>query len=125
MSTLRTHFGARLGLVQICLAGVLWGTGGLVLQIVRSITPMSVLTVSAYRMLIAAAALLAVLALVGRLRDLRLDLRTVIVGAATGLPIVVNDQNGCFHDGMAFFSKCDITSGQSCLPRELNCQGLL
>lgn len=76
---------ARLGLVQICLAGVLWGTGGLVLQIVRAITPMSVLTVSAYRMLIAAVVLLAVLAVIGRLRDLRLDLRTVLVGVATGL----------------------------------------
>ncbi|MFE6509936.1 DMT family transporter [Nocardioides sp. NPDC057767] len=85
MSSLRTRFGARLGLVQICLAGVLWGTGGLVLQIVRPITPMSVLTVSAYRMLIAAIALLAVLLLIGRLCDLRLDLRTVIVGASTGL----------------------------------------
>lgn len=76
---------ARLGLVQICLAGVLWGTGGLILQIVRAITPMSVLTVSAYRMLIASIALLAVLAVIGRLRELRLDLRTVIVGVATGL----------------------------------------
>ncbi|MER7556440.1 DMT family transporter [Nocardioides sp. NPDC126508] len=81
MSTLS----ARLGLVQICLAGVLWGTGGLILQIVRAITPMSVLTVSAYRMLIASVALLAVLAVIGRLRELRLDLRTVIVGVATGL----------------------------------------
>ena len=80
MSTLS----ARLGLVQICLAGVLWGTGGLVLQIVRAITPMSVLTVSAYRMLIASVALLAVLAVIGRLRELRLDLRTVVVGVATG-----------------------------------------
>lgn len=76
---------ARLGLVQICLAGVLWGTGGLVLQIVRAITPMSVLTVSAYRMLIAAVVLLTVLAVIGRLSDLRLDLRTVVVGVATGL----------------------------------------
>lgn len=76
---------ARLGLVQICLAGVLWGTGGLVLQIVRATTPMSVLTVSAYRMLIATVALLAVLVVIGRQRDLRLDARTVVVGAATGL----------------------------------------
>lgn len=85
MSSLCTLFGARLGLVQICLAGVLWGTGGLVLQVVRAITPMSVLTVSAYRTLIASVALLAVVAVIGRLRDLRLDARTVIVGAATGL----------------------------------------
>ena len=76
---------ARLGLVQICLAGVLWGTGGLILQIVRAVTPMSVLTVSAYRMLIASVALIAVLAVIGRLRELRLDPRTVIVGVATGL----------------------------------------
>jgi DME family drug/metabolite transporter len=46
---------------------------------------MSVLTVSAYRMLIASIALLAVIAVIGRLRDLRLDLRTVVVGVATGL----------------------------------------
>ncbi|GGR40515.1 DME family drug/metabolite transporter [Nocardioides luteus] len=76
---------ARFGLIQICLAGILWGTGGLVLQIVRAITPMSVLTVSAYRMLIASVSLFAVLAIIGRLRELRLDRRTVIVGVATGL----------------------------------------
>jgi DME family drug/metabolite transporter len=80
-----SSFSARLGLVQICLAGILWGTGGLVLQIVRAITPMSVLTVSAYRMLIAAVVLLAVLAVIGRLPELRLDLRTVVVGVTTGL----------------------------------------
>jgi len=55
---------ARIGLLQISLAGVLWGTGGLAVQIIRDITPLPVLTLSAYRMLIAAAVLgAAVLAL--------------------------------------------------------------
>ncbi|MEV0953252.1 DMT family transporter [Promicromonospora sp. NPDC050249] len=48
----------RIGLLFVCLAGVLWGTGGLALEILRDHSPMSVLTVSAYRMLIAAVALL-------------------------------------------------------------------
>lgn len=48
----------RIGLLFVCLAGILWGTGGLALEIVRDHSPMSVLTVSAYRMLIAAVALL-------------------------------------------------------------------
>ncbi|CAB4696684.1 MAG: EamA family transporter [Actinobacteria bacterium] len=48
----------RLGLAQICLAGVLWGTGGLGVQIVRDHVPMSVLTISAWRMGIAAVVLL-------------------------------------------------------------------
>lgn len=52
---------SRLGLAQVALAGVLWGTGGLALELVRDHTPMSVLTVSAWRMGIAAAALVAVL----------------------------------------------------------------
>lgn len=48
----------RIGLLFVCLAGILWGTGGLALEILRDHSPMSVLTVSAYRMLIAAVALL-------------------------------------------------------------------
>jgi drug/metabolite transporter, DME family len=52
------------GLVQISLAGVLWGTGGLAVQLVRERVPMSVATVSAWRMVLAAVVLLlAVLAL--------------------------------------------------------------
>lgn len=49
----------RIGLLFVCLAGVLWGTGGLALEILRDHSSMSVLTVSAYRMLIAAVALVA------------------------------------------------------------------
>ena len=51
----------RVGLLQVALAGVLWGTGGLALEVIRDHVPMSVLTVSAWRMVIATAALLAVL----------------------------------------------------------------
>ncbi len=54
---------ARFGLLQVCLAGVLWGTGGLVVQLVRERVPMHVVTISAWRMVLAAAVLvLAVLA---------------------------------------------------------------
>src|SRR4051795_2982103 len=53
----------RLGLIQICLAGVLWGTGGLGMQVIREHASMSVLTASAWRMLIAATVLLAAVAL--------------------------------------------------------------
>jgi DME family drug/metabolite transporter len=53
---------ARIGLLQVCLAGVLWGTGGLGVQLIRASAPLPVLTISAWRMLIAAVVLLAVLA---------------------------------------------------------------
>lgn len=48
---------ARTGLLQICLAGVLWGTGGLVVQLVRERVPMHVVTISAWRMVLAAVVL--------------------------------------------------------------------
>lgn len=59
---------ARMGLLQISLAGVLWGTGGLGVEIVRQHEPMSVLTVSAHRMGIAAVVLLLAVVLTGRWR---------------------------------------------------------
>lgn len=82
------HHPARLGLLQISLAGVLWGTGGLAVQVIREVTPMSVAVISAYRMLIAALVLgLAVLALrrVGAVARLLRDhpARAVLVGAST------------------------------------------
>ena len=57
----------RLGLVQVCLAGVLWGTGGLAVHVIRDAEPMSVVTISAWRMLIGAAVLLAAVAVVRQL----------------------------------------------------------
>ena len=62
---------ARLGLLQICLAGVLWGTGGLAVQLIRDVTPMSVLTLSGYRMLVAAVVLGAAVLAVRRGAQLR------------------------------------------------------
>lgn len=77
-----------MGLLQICLAGVLWGTGGVVLQLVRAETGMSALTASAYRMLIAAVTLLAVVAVLRRTARLLALVRSsggavVLVGAGT------------------------------------------
>lgn len=79
---------SRTGLLQISLAGVLWGTGGLALQVIRDVTPMSVLTVSAWRMAIAALVLVAALAGLRRLPSLAALLRrqpayVVLVGAST------------------------------------------
>jgi DME family drug/metabolite transporter len=54
---------ASIGLVQVCLAGVLWGTGGLAVQEIRRGTDMSPMVISAYRMVIAAMVLLAICAL--------------------------------------------------------------
>lgn len=50
---------ARWGLVQVCLAGVLWGTGGLAVQLVREHAPLSALTISGWRTGLAALALVA------------------------------------------------------------------
>lgn len=79
---------ARLGLLQISLAGVLWGTGGLAVQLVRERVPMHVVTISAWRMVLAGVVLGALLlALRGApaLRDLLRThpRRTVVVGAST------------------------------------------
>jgi DME family drug/metabolite transporter len=80
---------ARAGLLQISLAGVLWGTGGLVVQLVRERVPMHVVTISAWRMVLAAVVLGAALlvlrggpALAALLRDH--PRRTVLVGLCTG-----------------------------------------
>ena len=51
---------ARWGVAQIALAAFLWGTGGLVVQLVRERVPMTVPTISAWRLALALAALLAI-----------------------------------------------------------------
>jgi DME family drug/metabolite transporter len=80
---------ARLALLQVCLAGVLWGTGGLVMRLLADRQPLGVTTVSAWRMVIAAAALLLALAVTRGFADLRALMRrrpltAVAVGACTG-----------------------------------------
>ncbi len=77
------------GLVQVCLAGVLWGTGGLVVLLLRERVPVPVLTMSAYRTVVAAAVLgLAVVLLrhtpAAAALARRQPWRTATVGAATG-----------------------------------------
>lgn len=57
---------ARTGLLQICLAGALWGTGGVAVQLVRRVLPLSPLTVSGYRSAVAAVVLLVALIASGR-----------------------------------------------------------
>ncbi|WP_244930407.1 DMT family transporter [Nocardioides sp. W7] len=79
---------ARTGLLQVALAGALWGTGGLAVQVVRDVLPMSVLVISAWRMVIAALVLVAVLALTRQSAGVVALLRTrpayaVGVGTAT------------------------------------------
>ncbi|MFE7506299.1 DMT family transporter [Promicromonospora sp. NPDC057488] len=79
----------RIGLLLVCLAGVLWGTGGLALEILRDHSSMSVLTVSAYRMLIAALVLVAASFVLRRGPQLLAlvrahPVRAVVVGLGTG-----------------------------------------
>jgi DME family drug/metabolite transporter len=76
------------GLLQICLAGVLWGTGGLAVQVIRRHADLSATTISAYRTTIAAVVLVAVCVAARRLGDVRRLLAdrpgpTVFVGLAT------------------------------------------
>lgn len=80
---------SRFGLVQVSLAGVLWGTGGLGVQIIREHEPMSVLTISAWRMGLAAVVLLAAVALLRQGGDIVRLMRerpgpAVLAGVATG-----------------------------------------
>lgn len=56
----------RLGLLQVCAAGVLWGSGGLVVTVLHQREGLSAATASAWRMLLAAIALLAFAAVTGR-----------------------------------------------------------
>jgi len=75
--------------VQISLAGVLWGTGGITLQVVREQVPMSFVTISGYRMLIAAVVLVAAVVLLRRSAEVVALLRSspgtaCLVGVGTG-----------------------------------------
>ncbi|UDY23686.1 DMT family transporter [Nocardioides sp. Kera G14] len=79
----------RIGLLQVALAGVLWGTGGLVVQLIRRDDPISPLVLSSERMLIGTVAMLVVLALgrtLGDLRELwrRHPVAVWVVGGSTG-----------------------------------------
>lgn len=80
--------GNRRGLAQVCAAGVLWGSGGLVLTVLHERAGFGAMTVSAWRMISAAAALLGLVAVTGRGRELRSTMRreprtTALVGVGT------------------------------------------
>jgi drug/metabolite transporter, DME family len=79
---------SALGLLQICAAGALWGTGGLAVVVLQDITDLTVLMVSAHRMAVAAAVLLLLVAVMRRLGHVRAVLtaepaRVCAVGLST------------------------------------------
>ena len=57
---------ARIGLLQVCAAGVLWGTGGLVVTVLHERDGFTAMTASAWRMALAAAALVGFAVLTSR-----------------------------------------------------------
>jgi DME family drug/metabolite transporter len=79
---------SRVGLIQVCAAGLLWGTGGLVVTFLHDRDGVGALTVSAWRMLLAALALVG-FAVVARQKSAVLamwrdrPIRTVVVGCGT------------------------------------------
>ena len=84
-----TRAAVPVGIVQISLAGVLWGTGGITLQVISDRTPLSFVTVSGYRMLIAAVVLVAAVLVLRRSAELVALLRASpgtasLVGVGTG-----------------------------------------
>ncbi|ABL82097.1 MULTISPECIES: EamA family transporter [unclassified Nocardioides] len=88
-ATLRRELpSVRIGLLQVFAAGVLWGTGGLVVTVLHERDGLGAMTVSAWRMALAAAALIAFSALTGRWARTRAALRAhpvlaVLVGGGT------------------------------------------
>lgn len=57
---------SQVGLLQVCAAGVLWGTGGLVVTVLNERDGLGAMTVSAWRMAIAAMALIGFAVVTGR-----------------------------------------------------------
>lgn len=76
------------GLAEVAAASVLWGTGGLAVQLIREHDPLSPVTISAWRMAIAAVVLLAALLALRRVGELLALARArprqlVVVGVGT------------------------------------------
>ncbi|MBO9553881.1 MAG: DMT family transporter [Cellulomonas sp.] len=79
---------SRTGLYQVCAAGVLWGTGGVVVTLLHDRAALGAMTVSAWRMAVAAVALVAFAAVTGRLRPAVALMRThplltIVIGTGT------------------------------------------
>lgn len=82
------HHSHLRGLVQVCCAGVLWGTGGLAMQLLREHDPISPVAVIVWRAVIAAVVVVALLVLLRRVGDLaalvrRHPWRLLAVGTGT------------------------------------------
>ncbi|OON28885.1 MULTISPECIES: DMT family transporter [Micromonospora] len=85
-----THRRTRIGLLQVCGAGVLWGTGGLVVTVLHSRDGLGAMTVSAWRMALAAVALVGFAVVTRRSGVVLATIRThpvlaVVVGVGTAL----------------------------------------
>jgi DME family drug/metabolite transporter len=65
-----SHLSHPRGLAEVAAASALWGTGGLAVQLVREQAPLSAVTISAWRMALAALVLLVVLVAVRRVGEL-------------------------------------------------------
>lgn len=79
----------RAGLLSVCAAAVLWGTGGLAMELISRHSDLGTTTVSAWRMGIAAAVMLAAVAVTRSHRDViatfrRHPVRSVLVGIGVG-----------------------------------------
>lgn len=79
-----------MGLLQVCAAGVLWGTGGVVVTLLHERDGLGAMTVSAWRMLLGAVALMAFALVTRRVRGLRETMRThpllaILVGCGTAV----------------------------------------
>ena len=84
------HRSARTGLLQVCAAGVLWGTGGLVVTVLHERDGLGAMTVSAWRMALAAVALIGFAAVTGQARVVLGTVRahpalSILVGCGTAL----------------------------------------
>jgi DME family drug/metabolite transporter len=84
------HRSARIGLLQVCAAGVLWGTGGLVVTVLHERDGLGAMTASAWRMALAAVALIGFAAVTGRSSAVFRTMRShpvpaVLVGCGTAL----------------------------------------
>lgn len=82
--------GARIGLLQVCTAAVLWGTGGLVVTVLNDREGLGAMTVSAWRMGLAAVALVAFALVAGRSRAVVRAFRAhpvlaILIGCGTAL----------------------------------------
>jgi drug/metabolite transporter, DME family len=93
-----TRRSARIGLLQVCAAGVLWGTGGLVVTVLHERDGLGAMTVSAWRMALAAVALVGFAVITGRSR--------VVLDTARAHPVLASVV-GCgtaLYQGLYFLS---------------------